>query len=297
MTFGTKKYHLVSRVKDRRRFSIDNLEHYSLSLQAGYADFQVCVTDTRNDVCLLLEDYTLQDIDSEESYLNTIRTIFDDHHCITANFWNSVVFSVKNSKFSIAPALYFSENSVSDLLKYNVRLSPEKEIYRYSEIKDINAVSAFAVDKKLVELMDSIYLNVKCQWVHQSSAFIHSVLAQGNHEKQIFGFLDRESLHISIINGSDLLFYNQFPLNRPADMVRYMLVAGQSLELDFQSTPVRLWGLFDKNSNHLQDMARYARRVRLGTNPSFLKFSYEFDEIPEHRYFDVYGIYLCVKHE
>jgi len=296
LTF-VKKYNLESRVKDRRRFSIDNLEHYALSLQAGYNDFQVCVTDSRTDVCLLLEDYSLYDIDSEKAYLETLRAIFDDHHCITANFWNSVVFSVKNSKFSIAPSGYFSEDSVPDLLKYNARLAPDREVYYYSAIRDIDAVSAFAVDRNLVELMDSIYLNIKCRWVHQSSALLHGMLARRDQEKQIAGYVDRGMLHIAIVDGKELLFYNQFPLSRSADLVRYILATGQTLKIDFQNVPVRLWGYFEENSSDVKELARYIRRLRLGTNPAFLKFGYEFDEIPEHRYFDVYGIYLCAKNE
>lgn len=296
MNFGTKKYHLESRVKDGRRFSIDNLERYSLSLQAGYNDFQICVTDSRHDACLLLEDYSLQDAETEDTYIDILQSLFEEHHFLTANFWHSVTFSVKNIKFSLAPAEYFTEDAVFDLLKYNARLSPQQEVYRYAEIRDAEAVAAFAVSKKLSEFLDTIYLNVKCRLVHQSCALlqgmIHQDLLPGH---QVFCYVDREYLHLSVMKGKQLIFYNLFPLKGHADLAKYVLAVTKSLHLDIQSIPVRIWGFIDQRSVAFHELTRYARRARVGSSPSFLKFSYDFDEIPEQRYLDVYGIYLCVK--
>ncbi|NJM93558.1 MAG: DUF3822 family protein [Cytophagales bacterium] len=100
------RYKLYKRCKDAN-FNVDELEHYALSLQIGYRDFQLAVTDSRNGRVLLLEDFLLREVQQTEEKTDILREIFDNHHLLKAGFWNSATLALKSNKFSLVPSELF----------------------------------------------------------------------------------------------------------------------------------------------------------------------------------------------
>ncbi|MGK7395093.1 MAG: DUF3822 family protein [Candidatus Cyclobacteriaceae bacterium M3_2C_046] len=290
-----KKYQLVHKVKDRRHFNIDHLEHYSLLLQVGISDFQLCVTDTRDDSCLLLEDYTFSRIESVEDLVECLRELFYEHHFLLANFWKSVTLSVKSKKFTLIPNDLFSEEELPHYLKFNAQLDPDSEDYYYSPIKWLDANSIFAVDSQLIDFINSIYIKISVQIVHQGTALIESLFQNINfsQQKEMYVYLDRINMHIVVLENQKLILYNQFTIKSFSDYVKYMMLVKNELQIDINSQPVHIWGYFNEHSPHMQEISKYIKNIKIGGGPSFLKRGFVFDEIPEHHYLDVYGIYLC----
>jgi hypothetical protein len=66
----------------------------------------------------------------------------------------------------------------------------------------------------------------------------------------------------------------------------------KSLRMDQHSSQVVLWGYIGKNSPHYQEFYKYISTVTFGDRPSYLNFSYVYDEVQEHQFFDAYSIYL-----
>jgi hypothetical protein len=53
-----------------------------------------------------------------------------------------------------------------------------------------------------------------------------------------------------------------------------------------------LYGFIKDKSSHLKALKDKHPNIILGKKPLFLKFSFEFDEVEDHQYADVYGIFL-----
>lgn len=293
--YSGSKYRLVSRVKDRRSFNIEYLEYYSLLLQVGAQDFQICVTDTRNNACLLVEDYIFEDVDSDEGLVSSLRQLYDEHHFLLANFWHSVTLSVKNEKFALAPRELFSDSHYFDYLKFNASLNPAEEQYFHSEIKNIGAVAIFAVEKSLIQFINSVYRNITCKLIHQSCALIEGIVKNQDLRpyRQMYVYLDRIHMHISVLEEKELVYYNQFYIRNFSDYVKYIMLAARTFDFDVQRNPILIWGYHNQDSRPLNELNKYLGDIRFGHGPSFLKMGFEFDEIPEHHYLDLFGIYLC----
>lgn len=290
----TVSYKLIKKIKDDK-FEVDNLHHYTLLLQIGIRDFQLCVVDSRNNKCLLLEDFILASVNSYGQLTELLENVFDDHHVLKAGFWKNIKVAIKNNKFSLVPTSLFSKSSVLDYLKHNVKVDPNREEPLYYKHIKTDAVNTFTINKVLYNWLQEKYTNLNIGYLPQSSGLIEGVLNQIKRHKpnNIFLYVDRFKLHIITTRNGKLEYYNQFVIKQFSDYIKYIMTVMQGLGHDQKSTPVILWGYVGKQSPHFHEFAKYIRNLSFGDRPDFLKFGYMFDELQDHHFFDLYSIYLC----
>ncbi len=293
-TAATSTFKLVKKIKDEK-FDVDNLHHYSLSLQVGIRDFQLCVTDTRDNKCLILEDYRIENVKTINTRLKVLHSLFDNHHLLLAGFWNSIKLSLKTHKFSLVPSSHFLKDNVSDYLVINSEIKKNIEEVTYYKHIGSDAVNVFAADKKLVNWIQSLYPKKKIQVIQQGSAFIEGVLRYDDHthEKTMFCLIDAGILHMVVTMNQKLQYYNQFAVRKSNDYLKYMMLVFKELSLSQKNSKVLVWGNIKHQSQHIELLNKYIRNVSFGSKPSYLNFGYQFDEIMDHQYFDVFSIFLC----
>lgn len=294
MSTATAKYILRQKIKDPK-FSIDQLEHYNLLLQAGQREFQLIVVDSKSHRCLLLEHYDLIGTETEENYLSILEDLFQDHHLLMAAFWNEVKLSVKNQKFCLVPASLFEKEKLGAYLRLNCQINEEQdELLYYKHIKT-SAVGVFAANAKLINWLNERYPNLRIQILHHSSALTEGLLHYEDHSSQqdVFLLLENKILSAVVIDGLKLQYCNLFDCRDEKDFVRYIMLIFQQLQLDRNTTKTILWGDLDTNSSWFHELYPYIRNLSFGSRPKFVRFNYMFDEVQDHRYFDLYSIYVC----
>jgi len=112
-------------------------------------------------------------------------------------------------------------------------------------------------------------------------------------EDSIFIYVDRFKLHIISSKEQRLEYYNQFVIKKFSDYIKYILTVMKGLGRDQRHTNVVLWGYIGKQSKHYREFTKYIKNISFGDRPKFLKFSYLFDELQDHHYFDLYNMHLC----
>ncbi len=290
----TSKHKLVKRVRDEK-FSIDELEDYSLTLQVGIRDFQISITDTQDNQVMALEDYRLEGIRTVNERLRLIKDILDNHDFLTAGFWKRVKLSLKTHKFSLVPSNMFVADSAADYLSVNSDIKTSFEQVNYYKQISANAVNVFAAETKLCNWISSIYKRKAVHVVHQGSALIEGVLKHNDHssEKAMYCFVDLGILHVIVAADRKLFFYNQYAVRKKEDYLKYIMLVFKEMEMDPKTNALQLWGFIRQNSEEMALLKKFIRNISLGARPSFLKFGYKFDEIEDHQYFDVMSAYIC----
>lgn len=291
---ATGEYTLVHRVEDPQ-FSIDDLTHYSLLLLVGEQDFQVCVIDTREGTCMIVENYQLETTSPAQQRVPALSRLFENHTLLLAGYWKSVKLAVKNQKFTLVPGAFFSSQRLSRYLSLSATTEAEHDGYYYYRHVQSSTVSVFAADKHLVERIRSRYPSLDLQVVHHGSVLVEGIQANRDftYYKDLYLHLDRNCFSVVVTEDNQLQLYNQFPCRDPQDVIKYTLTAMQELGMNRNKSRVTLWGNVPEQSPYVQQLYRYVRHLRTGTRPSYLKFSYAFDELPDHQYFDLYGLYVC----
>lgn len=294
MDTATAEYTLIKRIKDEK-FSVDNLHQYALCLQVGIRDFQVCVIDSQSNRIVLFEDFRLENVKTVNTRLKALRIIFDNHHVLKAGFWSSIKISIKTHKFTLVPVNHFVAESASDYLAVNSEIKTKIEqvaIYRHLSS---DAINIYACDKRLMAWLKSVYPNIKIQFTHQGSAFIEGIFRHDDHphDKTMYCLVDRGILHVVVNDRQKLVYYNQFAVRKSDEYLKYIMLVFKELRLNPKTSNVIVWGTLKPQSKHINLLKKYIRNIAYGSRPKYLKYSFQFDEIADHQYFDAFSIYLC----
>jgi hypothetical protein len=290
---STLSHKLIRKIKDDL-FDEENIDQYHLLINIGTRDFQLLVIEPQDNKVLLMEDFVLPGITSNEELLRILDQLFDSHAFLKAGFWKKIKVAVKNQKFVQVPEELFSEDSTAEYLKFNATVDSSKEECLSSVNPKANAVTAFAINSDLKNWLEKIYPNNPPTFTHQSAALIEGTLhyAQGRDDTPLYIYVDRFKLHILACEGGKLLYYNQFAIKEFSEYIKYIMLVLKSLDMDQKSSQVVLWGYIGKNSPHYHEFYKYISNVTFGDEPEYLNFGYVFDEVPEHQYFDLYSIHL-----
>jgi hypothetical protein len=288
---ATINYKLIKKVKDDR-FDDEQLHDHTLLIQTGPKDFQLAVVDSE-DRLMLMEDYAMGNVQSHEELLRALMELFDAHPSLKAGFWKQVKIGIKNSKFCQVPSSLFDEKNAGDYLSQNASIDLAKETALYCTNQRNDSVTVFAVQNDLHQWLANIYQNTSHTFFHQSAALIEGVLNEAKSGANIlYVYVDRFKLHIISVQQGKLIYYNQFPIKQFADYVKYIMLVLKSLNMDQQTSEIVLWGYIGKNSPHFEEFVKYIRNVTFGSRPRNLKFSYLFDEVQEHHFFDLFSLDL-----
>ena len=286
-------YHLVRKVKSSK-FNVDHLSQYSLYFLLGKQHFKFCILDTKSNGCLLLEDYLIGSKDQPHETIDTLKVLFESHHLLNAGFWSSVKLGFLSPHSVLVPSQLFDKDTLPDYLKMNCETDDEAGFY-YFKHNTGKMVNVFSANKKLVSWFKEQYPNLNLHLIHYSSALIEGVPRQNDisRQKSMSLFISLDSTEILVHENDKLLYCNQFTCKEPEDLLNYVMVVMNQLGLDPNVSKVQLWGNVNPNSEYFKILYKYIRNISFGKRPAAIKFSFEFDEIDEHQYFDLFGLYYC----
>lgn len=286
------QYKLIKKIKDER-FDEDLIHRYHLLVNIGTRDFQLLIVDPTEDVVLLLEDFVLPNLTSHQELMNLLDQLFDSHALLKVGFWKKIIIAVKNQKFVQVPQALFAYEALHEYLKFNASVHPEKEDFFYTNNILADAVTIFAVNADMVAWLNGIYPNNPPTLTHQSAALIEGMMqyAQLRDDNPLYIYVDRFKLHILSCRDGRLIYYNQFAIKQFSDYVKYIMLVMKSLHMDQATSQVVLWGYIGKNSPHYHEFYKYINNVTFGVRPADLKFSYMFDEVQEHHFFDLFSLH------
>lgn len=293
MQTATVQYKLIKKIKDEQ-FDEDLIHQYYLLINIGSQDLQTGVIDSASNRMLLLEDYVLPNITSHEDQLLVLEQIFDAHALLKAGFWKQIKVCIKGQKFVQVPAELFEEDKEANYLQFNAAIDEGKEACLSIRNPLAEAVTTFAVFRDMKEWLARTYTSNKPVFLHQSASLIEGILnySKKRNDSPLYIYIDRFRLHIVFCKDGKLVYYNQFAIKQFSDYVRYIMLVMKSLDMDQASSNVVLWGYLGKNSPHYNEFYKYINNVSFGARPDYLQFSYLFDEIQDHHFFDLYSIHL-----
>lgn len=295
METAAVSYKLIKKLKDKEKFDVDNLHHYSLLLQIGARDLQVSVVDTRNNRCLFLEDYVLAKVESYQQLVDLLKQLFDNHHFLQAGFWKSVKVSYKSAKFTQVPSSLFVPEALYEYLKLNCKVDPAREKFLYYKSIRSDAITVFAIPNKIYNWINERYPNTEVGFVHQSASLVEGILhyAKSHPQYEVFLYIDRFKIHVITLKDQKLEYYNQFIIKQFSDYIRYIMLVMNGLNKDQKKSDVVMWGYVGRQSSHYNEFHKYIKNIAFGDRADYLKFSYIFDEVQDHHYMDVYSLHLC----
>jgi hypothetical protein len=290
----TKHFSQIHKITDES-FSTEALEHYHLYLSIGKQTMRAAVADAGRNKFLVLEEYELSNIFTPLQAAQQVQEILKTHPFLGLGGWKVIRVAIKNQSFTLVPQTLFEPRAAADYLRLNCPLDTyHEEVLTYHH-PSIEAVSIFANDKYLINVLKETYPEKQIGYVHQTSALISALLHYGerNGQMKVYANVEKNNLTVLIIRDGSLIFCNTFHFNTPEDFMYFLVFVMQEQKLNPDKDPVLIWGDITHDSALFTLMRKYIRHVQFGGRVTGVAYSYKLEEQFEHRFLDVYSLHFC----
>lgn len=293
---NNKSFSIFTKIIDDN-FEIDHLHHYQLLIQISDSNFQFCVTDSLQNRCMLIEDYDLQPTANIDDFLLQIQTIYEDHVLLMAGFWKSVKIAIKNLKFSLVPSALFDVANAAKYMAMVESWDEENDVLCHFKHQSNEMVNVFVAEKKIIQWFKKTYPGKNIEIIHHTSLFIEALLQntmlQTTSKQAVYASIESQMMTVVLKNGTKVEFCNNFKFFSDNDLLYYLLFIYDELELDTNQIPLFLTGSLQTNTDTFQKLYKYIRHVNFSPRTQSLRFSYKFDEIQDHSYYNLLAMHSC----
>lgn len=276
-------------------FELSQAGDCNLYLSLGHKSIRLAVADLKRNKFVVLEDYELLTVFSPVQVAEQLQLIATENQLFHTQSWNTVRVAVSNPHFTLVPETLYDEAHKEDYLRLHSQVDPQHDVVLTYHHSGLEAVNIFSVDTALYDTLQEIFPERPVQVVHLTSALILSVLHQAgrNAARQICAFVERNNVTILVVSQSGLEFCNTFHYLSPEDFIYYIIFVMQEQKLNPEQETITVWGDITHDSTLFSTLQKYIRTVKLGKKPADVDYSYKFQDMFEHRYFELYSLHLC----
>jgi hypothetical protein len=240
-----------------------------------------------------MEAYQI-DADNPAQYLPILQQLFREHPFIATSAWKKVVLCFENQQYTLVPSALFQEKDSADYLKLAVDIADQT--VKYCIHTELGLAVVFAVDESIVNWLQKGYTTEHCCIIHQANSVIAGTAAYIQAKKlyteaKVFVLAEAGHIHITVVEKSQLLYYNRFAYNSSDEFLQYILIVMYTLALNPGVHEVIVAGNIVKNSVVYKKMRNYIRYVSFSEKPPYLKFGWSFKKDLIINYFDVINFY------
>ena len=280
-----------------------NIFNHELSIRMHADGLSYCIMDKQTGRFLHIEAFDLSDpgrkvyIPGEEEHSGTARLaelISGELKWLCQPYAGTRVL-FEQGKSTLVPDALFAEDSKKAIFDFNVAngRAQEAEI-KYDRIRSVNAYNLYRLPAEMHAFMMKYFPDAKI--FHHSTALITSLIQKyRNTDTTNRLFVNTAASHIDILRIKDkkLDYYNSFRFNTPEDFMYYLVFVVEQLGLNPESVDVVLMGEVEKQSPLVDLIRKYIRNVHYAERNSDFSYSFVFEQLPGHYYYNLLNASLC----
>lgn len=287
-------FRLSHQIKDEA-FSLAQAINCHLYLAISSKAIRFAVADTARNKFVVLEDYELISVFTPLQIAEQIQLIAEQSPILLEKRWLDIRISVSNQFFTLVPETLFDPAHQEDYLRLHSDLDPQHQVVLNNRTCGLDAVNIFAIDAVIYRMAQSLFPERSVKFTHQTSALIRSVLLQADRKegRRMHLFVERNYLSILVVDENGLQFCNVFHYLSPEDFIYFVIFVMQEQKMNPEQEHIRVWGDITHDSGLFNILKKYIRQVSFGKRPADVGYSYKFDDLFEHRYFELYSLHFC----
>lgn len=274
-------------IKDDR-FDTNQIADCHLLIEVSRDRFRFTVYNTLHDVTMWLEDYHVFSLLNENQLLKTLKTVYQEHQFLAANYWKTIRLSVNANHFTLIPDEYYEADEATKYLNFAAgkNISEREQIFDFKQ-SHFGAVCIFGIEKDTFAWFKEMYPARKIDPVPVLGSLIEGIVQDKNNDGLHLYF---EDYYITIIYFKDakLHFCNRFHFRTSQDMVYHVLFVMNELGLSID-TPTMFYGEITSFSERYIQLTQSLSDVKFALNPTKIRFSQYFSDLPEHRYYTLFS--------
>ncbi len=264
-------------------FDPRHLAAYNLYLAVGAGRLRMAAVEVARQSFVLLEDYALPP--------GGLPALAAAHDCLGRAGWHAVRLATTGRAFTLLPAALFRPGDEAAALRLHHALAPA-ETARFRPFPALELVSVFAADAGLAGWLAATH-GPAGQLLHHTSGLLAGLAHQreARAPRQLYLNLGPQELTLVVL-GTQLEYCNVFAFSTAEDVLYYTVLVMQELGLNPDQDELTVWGELTHDSALFTLLRTYLRNVRFGPRPYDLFYSYRFNEVFDHRYFDLFSLHF-----
>ena len=278
-------------------FDQEQTARYRLSVRIAADGLSFCLADPDRNTYTQLASF-------EKSAYNGVRRLeketvdemFEDvialHPWLKGKF-ASVNILFEDCRFTLLPLPLFDQTNYQSVYKYNFTNTTNEEVL-YTSLPVSEAVLLYGVPEGLVDSLKKRYPIVR--FYHSNfpllTAFIHKYRNVDNQGSVLANFRNG-AMDILILNERKLQLLNSYTCKSDEDALYFLIFAVEQSGLNPETVELHLSGMIERDSSSHFLIKKYIRNVRLINRNDDFKYSYAFERIEGHQFFNLLNLNLC----
>ncbi len=174
-----------------------------------------------------------------------------------------VIYS--NALYSIVPNAYFSEENLTDYLKFNIKIL-KTDFIAFDNLEAIEAKNVFIPYTNINNyLLDNFG---EFNYKHASTLFIEQ-FSEISKNTEAYVYVEKNMLSLYIFQNKKLLLANSFEYFTPQDFIYYILFCLEQLKLDTKKVQLKILGKINETDSTYNYLYTYIKEIEF-FNTSFL---------------------------
>ncbi len=273
-------------------FDSTSSENYHLSIELSAVNLSYAILDSVKNKYLLLQVYSFQKTLSDEQLASELKYMVQGDTLLRLKF-KSTSLSIFTSKFTFVPCALFDTHLTNKYLEFNTSLS-ESEVILSETIRNFDTQCVYSVNKALLNSLQELFPTAHI--LHTFSSILSVISSSFKHVsgKNVIVHLQQTHFEVIVLEDKKLIFANLFSYQTSEDFLYYLLFVFEQLKLNPENIELLLLGEVEKNSAIYSILNKYVRHVKLGVRTDLFEYSYLFDTLPSHFYYNLFSQAICV---
>jgi hypothetical protein len=276
-------------IKDDR-FDVGLISNCTLKLDLSKNRFQFCVVNNQNNTCLWLEDYQFSFIFSENSLVSNVNQIYQEHHFLPANYWESIYYQINTKIYSFIPKSVYKSEEALKYLQFLTGLQLTDKYSIFEEvIEDKEMVCVYAIEKELLSWFKNMYPTHRNKPIPRILTFMN-VSFQNATSNSIHISFEDDFIDVIYWKKGQLQLINHYSYKTINDLEYFLLMICNEMDCLNPGVDLYLYNEITPFSESFQVIERNFSQRRFAHVTNKIKFSQYFQDLPEHRYCTLFSI-------
>ena len=265
---------------------------YKLSIQLSLDGFSFSIFNTESNKFLSLETISFGKSKTQKEYCNWLKDFITSHEWLNLEY-NQVSVILEVNKTTLIPFPLFDGNEIETYVNFNFNPEEGNKLH-HDKLTNLEAHNIYAYPNEVLTCLKENFpsLSFHCH----ASCLIESLIVKYKNavqQKRTFVNVRKDYLDIVILDGKQLLYFNTFHYRTKEDFIYYVIFVIEQLNLNPEEVDLFLLGMIDQQSGMFDMIYKYVRNIQFLLPDDTKKYSYVFDEIPGHYYFNLLNISVC----
>lgn len=261
-------------------------EKFELSIQLALDGFSFCIFNPELNKFLSLEHVKFSESIHDSDYMRSFEQKVNSNEWLSLSY-KSIKILFESSTSTLIPASLYSENDKDLYAGFNFSL-PENHLCYADFLKGLDAYLIYTMSEKLKNKIHQLFPDHKI--ISSSANLIEALLINYKNigtGKRMFVNVKSSFLDIVLIEEKQVLFFNSFAYQSNEDFMYYIIFVIEQLNLNPEYIDLTFSGVIDKKSKLFETAYTYIRNINFQKLPAVNNYSYIFNDVPAHYYFNL----------